>query len=254
MCVFVCVHVISVFEFRFSVCSILSFFLVDFIENCRPLNCASYIHFGTKFFSLFLSRAQTHTHTHFFSFKSISSDSVVLFYLFMPVYVQYRDPCLPILRCSLESVFLSTIHRNDSHPHRSVFFFSPFYCSVYFLWFSSSISPVWSHLIIIKTVTPLVIFTLHVSFFFLFSSLQFPVSHNEISRYSSEEISGNESNEATTMTESERQAEINRQKEEMKLKRRKKKRTSSSMQSSTFKGKRRHTHTKHAEYNDRDNK
>lgn len=66
------------------------------------------------------------------------------------------------------------------------------------------------------------------------------VSHNEISRYSSEEISGNESNEATTMTESERQAEINRQKEEMKLKRRKKKRTSSSMQSSTFKGKCRH--------------
>ncbi|XP_031620259.1 calcium/calmodulin-dependent protein kinase type IV isoform X2 [Contarinia nasturtii] len=37
------------------------------------------------------------------------------------------------------------------------------------------------------------------------------------------------------MTESERQAEINRQKEEMKIKRRKKKRTSSSMQSSTFK-------------------
>lgn len=62
-------------------------------------------------------------------------------------------------------------------------------------------------------------------------------SHNEISRYSSEEISGNESNEVTSMTESERQAEINRQKEEMKIKRRKKKRTSSSMQSSTFKGK-----------------
>lgn len=61
-------------------------------------------------------------------------------------------------------------------------------------------------------------------------------SHNEISRYSSEEISGNESNEVTSMTESERQAEINRQKEEMKIKRRKKKRTSSSMQSSTFKG------------------
>jgi len=59
-------------------------------------------------------------------------------------------------------------------------------------------------------------------------------SHNEISRNSSE-MSGNESNEAATMTESERQAEINRQKEEMKMKRRKKKRTSSSMQSSTFK-------------------
>lgn len=39
------------------------------------------------------------------------------------------------------------------------------------------------------------------------------------------------------MTESERQADFNRQKEEMKIKRRKKKRTSSSMQSSTFKGK-----------------
>lgn len=64
----------------------------------------------------------------------------------------------------------------------------------------------------------------------------FTASHNEISRYSSEEISGNESNEVTSMTESERQAEINRQKEEMKIKRRKKKRTSSSMQSSTFKG------------------
>lgn len=67
--------------------------------------------------------------------------------------------------------------------------------------------------------------------FFIF----FTAPHNEVSRYSSE-MSGNESNEATTMTESERQAEINRQKEEMKIKRRKKKRTSSSMQSSTFKG------------------
>lgn len=62
-------------------------------------------------------------------------------------------------------------------------------------------------------------------------------SQNEISLYSSNEISGNESNEAKTMTESERQADFNRQKEEMKIKRRKKKRTSSSMQSSTFKGK-----------------
>lgn len=61
-------------------------------------------------------------------------------------------------------------------------------------------------------------------------------SPNEISRYSSEEISGNESNEVMTMTEEERQADFNRQKEEMKRKRRKKKRTSSSMQSSTFKG------------------
>lgn len=64
--------------------------------------------------------------------------------------------------------------------------------------------------------------------------LWFPDPYNEISRYSSEETSGNE---AATLTESERQAEINRQKEEIKLKRRKKKRTSSSMQSSTFKGK-----------------
>lgn len=64
----------------------------------------------------------------------------------------------------------------------------------------------------------------------------FAGSQNEISLYSSNEISGNESNEAKTMTESERQADFNRQKEEMKIKRRKKKRTSSSMQSSTFKG------------------
>lgn len=63
------------------------------------------------------------------------------------------------------------------------------------------------------------------------------VSLNEISHYSSEEISGNEWSEKPIMTEIERQAEINRQKEEMKMKRRKKKRTSSSMQSSTFKGK-----------------
>lgn len=62
-------------------------------------------------------------------------------------------------------------------------------------------------------------------------------SPNEITRYSSEEISGNESNEVMTMTEEERQADFNRQKEEMKRKRRKKKRTSSSMNSSTFKGK-----------------
>lgn len=60
-------------------------------------------------------------------------------------------------------------------------------------------------------------------------------SPNEITRYSSEEISGNESNEVMIMTEEERQADFNRQKEEMKRKRRKKKRTSSSMQSSTFK-------------------
>jgi len=61
-----------------------------------------------------------------------------------------------------------------------------------------------------------------------------PGSNNEVTRYSSEEISGNESGEALTMTEMERQADFNRHKEEMKKKRRKKKRTSSSLQSSTF--------------------
>lgn len=58
--------------------------------------------------------------------------------------------------------------------------------------------------------------------------------NNEISRYSSEDISGNESSEAAKMTETERQANFNRHKEEMQKKRRKKKRTSSSMHSSTF--------------------
>lgn len=62
-------------------------------------------------------------------------------------------------------------------------------------------------------------------------------SQNEVTRYSSEEISGNESNEVRQMTETERQADFNRHKEEMKKKRRKKKRTSSSLQSSTFQGK-----------------
>ncbi|XP_058814034.1 uncharacterized protein LOC131677947 [Topomyia yanbarensis] len=56
----------------------------------------------------------------------------------------------------------------------------------------------------------------------------------EVARYSSEEISGNESNEARLMTEAERQADFNRHKEEMKRKRRRKKRASSSMQSSCF--------------------
>lgn len=62
-------------------------------------------------------------------------------------------------------------------------------------------------------------------------------SRNGVTRYSSEEISGNESNEVNGMTETERQADFNRHKEEMKRKRRRKKRTSSSMQSSTFQGK-----------------
>lgn len=62
-------------------------------------------------------------------------------------------------------------------------------------------------------------------------------SNNEVTRYSSEEISGNESGEVMSMTETERQADFNRHKEEMKKKRRKKKRTSSSLQSSTFQGK-----------------
>lgn len=56
-------------------------------------------------------------------------------------------------------------------------------------------------------------------------------------RYSSEDVSGNESSEATKMTETERQADFNRHKEEMKRKRRRKKRTSSSLHSSTFQGK-----------------
>ncbi|XP_039448262.1 serine/threonine-protein kinase MARK2 isoform X1 [Culex pipiens pallens] len=55
----------------------------------------------------------------------------------------------------------------------------------------------------------------------------------EVARYSSEEISGNESNEVR-MTDAERQADFNRHKEEMKRKRRRKKRASSSMQSSCF--------------------
>ncbi|KAL5286629.1 MKNK1 family protein [Megaselia abdita] len=55
-----------------------------------------------------------------------------------------------------------------------------------------------------------------------------------MTRYSSEDVSGNESGEAVqVMTEKERQADFNRHKEEMQKKRRKKKRTSSSF-SSTF--------------------
>ncbi|KAM8704363.1 hypothetical protein ACLKA7_008897 [Drosophila subpalustris] len=56
---------------------------------------------------------------------------------------------------------------------------------------------------------------------------------NELTRYSSEDVSGNESSEAPNMTEVERQAELNRHKEEMQKKRRKK-RMSSSLHSSTF--------------------
>ncbi|XP_034659824.1 LOW QUALITY PROTEIN: probable serine/threonine-protein kinase MARK-C [Drosophila subobscura] len=56
---------------------------------------------------------------------------------------------------------------------------------------------------------------------------------NELTRYSSEDVSGNESSEAPNMTEVERQAELNRHKEEMQKKRRKK-RISSSLHSSTF--------------------
>lgn len=58
-------------------------------------------------------------------------------------------------------------------------------------------------------------------------------SHLDVTRYSSEEMSGNESK---PMTEVDRQAEMNRHKEEMKRKRRRKKRTSSSLQSSCFQG------------------
>uniref|UniRef100_A0A182Q100 non-specific serine/threonine protein kinase n=1 Tax=Anopheles farauti TaxID=69004 RepID=A0A182Q100_9DIPT len=56
----------------------------------------------------------------------------------------------------------------------------------------------------------------------------------DVARYSSEEVSGNESTEARMLSEAERQADFNRQKEEMKRKRRRKKRASSSMQSSCF--------------------
>ncbi|XP_017847302.1 uncharacterized protein LOC108603216 isoform X2 [Drosophila busckii] len=56
---------------------------------------------------------------------------------------------------------------------------------------------------------------------------------NELTRYSSEDVSGNESSEAPNMTEMERQAELNRHKEEMRKKPRKQ-RISSSMHSSTF--------------------
>lgn len=63
----------------------------------------------------------------------------------------------------------------------------------------------------------------------------------EVTRYSSEEASGNESH---LWTESERQDEFNRHKEELlKRKRRRKKRTSSSLQSSSFQGKKFHSHT-----------
>lgn len=119
---------------------------------------------------------------------------------------------------------LTLFHSNDCI---NIWFFVVLFLSVSMPFSSNAL-----HLnrIIIKIVTP----CSNVCIFYFYLNA---VSHNEISRYSSEEISGNESNEATIMTESERQAEINRQKEEMKLKRRKKKRTSSSMQSSTFKGK-----------------
>jgi len=59
-------------------------------------------------------------------------------------------------------------------------------------------------------------------------------SQTEMTRYSSEDVSGNESSEANKMTETERQADFNRHKEEMKKRRRRKKRTSSSLHSSTF--------------------
>jgi serine/threonine protein kinase len=55
--------------------------------------------------------------------------------------------------------------------------------------------------------------------------------HTVVTRYSSEE-SGNECSKV--MTDADRQAELNRHKEEMKRKRRRKKRTSSSLQSSCF--------------------
>uniref|UniRef100_A0A182NFR4 non-specific serine/threonine protein kinase n=1 Tax=Anopheles dirus TaxID=7168 RepID=A0A182NFR4_9DIPT len=61
-----------------------------------------------------------------------------------------------------------------------------------------------------------------------------PTRKTDVARYSSEEVSGNESTEARMLSEAERQADFNRHKEEMKRKRRRKKRASSSMQSSCF--------------------
>ena len=72
--------------------------------------------------------------------------------------------------------------------------------------------------------------------FFNFFYIYISGGHNELTRYSSEDVSGNESSEALKMTETERQATFNRHKEEMQKKRRKKKRTSSSLHSSTFQG------------------
>lgn len=69
----------------------------------------------------------------------------------------------------------------------------------------------------------------------LFIFICFADGQNELTRYSSEDVSGNESSEAPNMTEVERQAELNRHKEEMQKKRRKK-RMSSSLHSSTFQG------------------
>uniref|UniRef100_A0A182TIZ1 Uncharacterized protein n=1 Tax=Anopheles melas TaxID=34690 RepID=A0A182TIZ1_9DIPT len=66
------------------------------------------------------------------------------------------------------------------------------------------------------------------------SSSKHPTRKTDVARYSSEEVSGNESTEARMLSEAERQADFNRHKEEMKRKRRRKKRTSSSMQSSCF--------------------
>lgn len=74
----------------------------------------------------------------------------------------------------------------------------------------------------------------HHVFFFLCHFHHLVDSHLDVTRYSSEEMSGNESK---PMTEVDRQAEMNRHKEEMKRKRRRKKRTSSSLQSSCFQGK-----------------
>uniref|UniRef100_A0A182MKJ5 non-specific serine/threonine protein kinase n=1 Tax=Anopheles culicifacies TaxID=139723 RepID=A0A182MKJ5_9DIPT len=63
---------------------------------------------------------------------------------------------------------------------------------------------------------------------------KYPTRKADVARYSSEEVSGNESTEARMLSEAERQADFNRHKEEMKRKRRRKKRASSSMQSACF--------------------
>lgn len=70
------------------------------------------------------------------------------------------------------------------------------------------------------------------------STLQKEQQPLEKSEQSNEHVSGNDSNELMTpnLTETEREADFQRHKEEMQKTRRKKKRTNSSLYSSTFQG------------------